>query len=605
MRFAQPLGFWLLLLVPLVVLLRLLRANPPPTVVPSLILWRDVAGDIRARTPAARWPFDPVLLVQVGAIVAGALAVAQPYMPTGSASASHVVFVLDVSASMGASDVTPSRLGAASRAIRRDVGRLPPGTRVALVLAGPRPELRVGFTGNRDTLLRALDNVGPTAGGARLDAAVALAQAVSRGASFEVRVFTDETFPQGATDVHVFRARGENLSISEMAASRDGALPRQYSVRVRLRNHGSVARTAGVALEVDGVPTDAQKAEVPASGSADVSFSGETVAERDVVLGAHLDVADALAADNHANALLLAAVPLRVAAVGRRSAFLDAILAVAPGVVVRHVSAETYVPTDDVHLTIFNGSLPERSRGGRTELPPGDSLAIAPEEGLPFVRRTGSGSRRAVTWDRGHPLTAFADFRSFTTSPGAVYHTTPAARVLVSGEAGPLIALWEHDESRVVFLAFDAFNLSETDFPLRPVSVVFFSNLLEWARQGARLVPAEARPGEAVRLRAAPGRRYTVQRPDGVRVPVANGVVAETTTAGVYRVLEDGRESALFAVNTAPDESDIAAWQAAAPGEARATREAAAGGRRELWHWLAAAMVSLLLAEWWLYHRRA
>ena len=135
MNFAEPARLWLALAAPLGALLAwwlLVRRAAAERA------WASPAVEPRLRPrerPRARWP----LFLLVGLSILGtALALARPRwgesLETVEQRGVDIVFVLDSSASMGAYDVTPSRLWLASSLIRRMAERLP-GNRVALVQA--------------------------------------------------------------------------------------------------------------------------------------------------------------------------------------------------------------------------------------------------------------------------------------------------------------------------------------------------------------------------------------------------------------------------------------------------------------------------------------
>ena len=114
MTFLQPAAFWLLGLIPLVVILHLLRAAATRQLVPSTFLWRDLGRDPEV---ARRWRpprLTLVLLLQLLAIAAASFALAMPRVTTPPGR--HLVLVLDASGSMLATDVKPNRLARAKLA---------------------------------------------------------------------------------------------------------------------------------------------------------------------------------------------------------------------------------------------------------------------------------------------------------------------------------------------------------------------------------------------------------------------------------------------------------------------------------------------------------
>ena len=104
------------------------------------------AATLTREPPKPRWGVTIVLAV---AVVLASLAAAQPRWgersATVQAGGAQIVAVLDVSRSMGATDVAPSRLAAARTALAETVGRLR-GDRVALVVFAGDARLRFPLT---------------------------------------------------------------------------------------------------------------------------------------------------------------------------------------------------------------------------------------------------------------------------------------------------------------------------------------------------------------------------------------------------------------------------------------------------------------------------
>jgi Ca-activated chloride channel homolog len=116
------------------------------------------------------------------AIASLCFALSRPHRNTLVASKrSTVILVVDVSGSMQATDVKPTRLGAAQEAVRSFMKKVPKGVRVALVAFAGEPEVAAPPTTDRGVVLEALDSLslysgfGGTAIGDALAAAVELA----------------------------------------------------------------------------------------------------------------------------------------------------------------------------------------------------------------------------------------------------------------------------------------------------------------------------------------------------------------------------------------------------------------------------------------------
>ncbi|MCS7058215.1 MAG: VWA domain-containing protein [Meiothermus sp.] len=113
------------------------------------------------RTPPqahVRWPLGLQLLALLLLLLAAARPVASPPLPTNKAA---VVLAIDVSRSMLASDLNPSRLEAAKATARKFVELAPPTTRIGLVSFSDAATALVLPTTDRRQVLEAIDRLRP------------------------------------------------------------------------------------------------------------------------------------------------------------------------------------------------------------------------------------------------------------------------------------------------------------------------------------------------------------------------------------------------------------------------------------------------------------
>ncbi|MEX2542105.1 MAG: VWA domain-containing protein [Trueperaceae bacterium] len=159
--------WWLLLLglALLVVVLHARRRRELP--VSSILLWRHLASHGSSRPQRRFPPITPPLLLQLLALILLISALAQPYLRTTDSSPDHLVVVIDASASMHASDVSPSRLGAARAAGHDRLAALPTSARGTVIEAGANPvatSARLGAGNAAAQLERSAVSSGPIAG---------------------------------------------------------------------------------------------------------------------------------------------------------------------------------------------------------------------------------------------------------------------------------------------------------------------------------------------------------------------------------------------------------------------------------------------------------
>ena len=162
MTFQNPALLALLLFVPLLVLLYLLAQRRRRTYAvrfTNLALLAAVAG----RRPRIRRHVPSFLfLLGLAGLVLG---LAGPVLNLEVArQRADVVLVIDVSGSMEATDVQPSRIAAARTAARTLVNSLPGGDRVALISFNQRATVVVALTEDHGSVVSALDTLRPGGG---------------------------------------------------------------------------------------------------------------------------------------------------------------------------------------------------------------------------------------------------------------------------------------------------------------------------------------------------------------------------------------------------------------------------------------------------------
>ncbi len=124
--------------------------------VPSTYLWEQVQKDIEVSNPWQRLKKNLLLLLQLLAAVLLVIALTRPYLPVAQDSVRHLVVVLDCSASMAASDVSPSRFDEARRVAGKMADQLGPGDCMTLITMEEKPGILVSASRDRKEIKRLL-----------------------------------------------------------------------------------------------------------------------------------------------------------------------------------------------------------------------------------------------------------------------------------------------------------------------------------------------------------------------------------------------------------------------------------------------------------------
>ena len=192
MPFLAPLALAGLVFVPLVIAMYLLKLRRDEAVVPSTLLWQRLVADVEANAPWQRLRRSLLLLLQLLLVLLLVLLAARPFIERPAGLAGDLVLVVDTSASMQATDVTPNRLEAAKAAAVDALKDLPAGGKVSVIAAGRTARVVANGTSDVGRVRQAIAGIEPTADIGNLADALRLASALAaRSGDAEILVATD------------------------------------------------------------------------------------------------------------------------------------------------------------------------------------------------------------------------------------------------------------------------------------------------------------------------------------------------------------------------------------------------------------------------------
>ena len=618
-HFTNPLMAWLALLAVPVITLYFLKLRRPRRTVPSLALWQSVLEDQRVNSPFQRFKRNLLLLLQLLLLAALVLAAMQPFLSGGGFRGDMVPVVVDVSASMGATDAEGvSRLDRVKEELRETVDALPGSTQLAIIAAGTRAARLSDFTADRGRLLSAVEALKVEPVETELTPALRLAEGMIRQGTIEqLRLYTDGNLrpdPSDPGDAPVatvpfdipfavdFRQVGGgetpgNVGVSELAAAR-GAED-SWDLFVQVAASEAAAGRADLQVLINGEESATEPIVVDAGESRRFNFQLPADGQTDVEVRLLPKDADALAADNVAH---LSLPPLRELTVS-----VDPSLA-AFGYA---VSGLTDVrPVDAGADLVVTG---EASDGQ----PPPLEIVVAdlPEEIAPLIGFA-EGHTDVVDWQRSDPLlrhvqlsdVQFLKHPTYAEGAGRRDLEDLGYRVVAETAEGPLILRAERSGGLRYVLLFDP---DESTLPFRVGFPILIANAADVARQRAELSDVRGRTAgvlEPVRV-GDPG-DYTIVSPTGERQTVTagdDGLLRGVTanTLGKYLVRKAGEDVATVGVSLlSPTESSLLSVEEIKFSDVTiAASEGEAETDRSIWRWLAWGALALLLIEWGYFHR--
>ncbi|MBA3945859.1 MAG: VWA domain-containing protein [Herpetosiphonaceae bacterium] len=435
-----------LLALPVVAALHLLQQRRRRVRVPALELWHDPTPLVRQRS--RRLPITWPLLLRLLIAALLALALGRPLLHSVTGLPTTTALLLDTSTSMAATDIAPSRLGAAQLEARRAIAALRTGDQLAIIdLSNPPRLVARGGPDARTALEAAVDRLQAGGHGGSLQAALDLASSVQQSNhSLQIVVLTDTANHAQApltapvsVDWRTFGTASDNVAFVAFAArsTTDG-----LHLYARVANLGSapVARTMNVAL--DGQLTQTEPIRLEAHTEAEWSWP---LPKDTAIATANLDSSDAFADDDQATLLLRGNTTLHALLVSPNPSPLERALRALSNVSVTTARPDSY-STAGNDLTIFSGYMP-------ATLPPVPTWIVAPPTSalLPV-----SGTSDDVVAD-SVPDNRFAALDLHSVHFGGVAMLQPPAWSGIALGAGstPLILAGFHAGQPVTIWSFD------------------------------------------------------------------------------------------------------------------------------------------------------
>ncbi len=621
MSFAHPLALaWAALLLPIIALY-ILKVRLRRVPVSTSLFWDQIFEEKRPRSLWQHLRHLISLLCQVLLLGLLVLALGQPLLRGELLGRKRIVLVVDNSASMRATDVSPNRLEAAKSRALGIIDALSSGDEMAVVAAGTEPTVFSGLTGHQRTLRDAVGRVGLSDGPTRVVDAVNLARRLlADHPKRRIVVVSDGCFEgaddlAGASDLMVVPVgtKAGNLGITRFQARRSLIDPVGYEVLVEVENASDETVECRLDLDLQGPtetqPIDAVALKLEPNGKYTRVFEKATANGGTLI--ARLTRPDALASDNEARALLPRRERQPVNLVTKGNLYLEKVFQ-ANALVALSVSAKA--PEAALGLTVFHRTPPET-------LPSGPVFIIDPRNGCDLFD-LGEALTDPIVAKQNieSPLMTHVKIMDLVMPEARKLSTQAPAKVLAESPSGdPLLVAFERPTGKVLVLLAD---LEQSELPLQTAFPILATNALAWFSGNKGELQESVSTGGVVELELATpaGSRLVLLAPDGatrglsapqgkVKVPVG-----PLDQVGTWRVLAmpaseteteiaKGTELRAIACNLADRrESDLRppeAWK----GPPDSTLSSGPFGR-PVWFYLIVAALGFAGLEWFLYQRR-
>ena len=627
MRLLTPLALTLAALAIPIILLYMLKLRRKQAQVSSTFLWQQLLREHQANAPWQKLKRNLLLLLQLLILAALVFALARPALQVPVVASGSVIVLLDASASMNATDGNPTRFDSARDSVLDLINGLSPASSLTLILVAEKPQTLIAAETDKTLLRQALNNAQATQGVADWESAFALA--AGAGGNSTIVIVSDGGLPESGLPSLPGEIRfipvGEsqnNLAITALALRPAQKSPQLFA---EITNFDSSDRNVLLSIYFNDQLIDARQLSLSANSRESLTL--DDLSNDSGIYKATITIPnssnslnslnpsnsqssqnflDSLPLDNTAFAVFQASNSRRVLLVSKGNLFLEQLLASLPGIqpfrALPAADGTVQIPNDPFDLYIFDGIVPP-------ELPNANLLFINPSSN-PFFEVGGAYNEFKNMQVTEHALTNFVDWSNVHILQAKLVETPAWAETLIASDAGPLVFAGETKGQRIAALAFD---LKESDLPLQIAYPILFSNLINYlAPPSAFDATQSLTPGESLSILPQSNvDRIVVASPSNqaYTLPLDQPTFTQTDELGYYAVnfiSGDSNRVEYFAVNLFDEnESNIQPRESIQVGRSTVTPTVAQQiGQRELWTWLAALALLVLMIEWQVFHRK-
>ena len=604
MNFLNPEALAFAVTLPIVIIFYLLKRRRVAHLVSSTIIWKRFLNETQANSPFQKLRHNWLLIIQLIFLSLAIFALIRPYFSGKIESGRFVVVILDVSASMQATDVSLNRFELAKGEVNKMIDGMYDNDQMVLILSGGNTEVRQSPTSVKAILKKALDQVKVTDSPTRLLEAIKLSQNLSRNRpKVEVHLFSDGV----SSDLDAFELQdlnleyhrlgkgGGNLGITSLEVRSNPEQLGQQSVFATIGNFSTNTMSSEVSLFFDDQMIGNRRLTVMPTNTASLVFSSNQ--RTNGVFRMKLKNDDFLQVDNIGSVMGLTRRNVEVLLITKGNVFLEKALRSIDDVNLIVKSSLTD-STPNVDVVVLDSIRP-------TVWPSGNVMAINTQSTNWFQPSGLLESPPIVDWKSAHPILRFVNFDNVQVAQSLNSELPTWMNPIVETQSVPLIAVGENDANRCVWVGF---NPLDSTWPLRVSFPIFIANAIDWLDPK---IVTNLSAGEPFSMRMAEkGSAVVVTLPDGEIVETStmgNGefVFADTFQQGVYHA-KYGTNEISFCVNlldaaeSAIESRDVLKFGKYGRVEATLPLDA----DKELWRWFAITCLLLLVFEWWFYHRR-
>ncbi len=602
MKFLYLWPFFLLLLIPVIIIMYLLKQKAVDMPIASLFLWKEMYRNVEANTPWEKLKKNWLLILQIITVIVLIIALASPYILSGSAGADHAVIVIDNSASMNTlyeEDVT--RLEKAVEEAEDYVRGLKSGTGISIITSNSKAMLVLSNSDDKTQAVNELKAIEPAFVAGDCAPGIEMVKAMqTQWDSVETVCFTDTNVSMEQVEGYIvdLYVPVQNASVDYVGHGMNNG---KLVVLAKVSNHGAESVTTDVNLYGDEELLLIKTVTIEAAESEVIYF--ENIEFEGKALNVEISCSDALKEDNICYDVLEEERVTKVLLMTEANLYLEKALLLVDGIEItksNDISSFADFMSQEYDLYIFDGMTPE----------------VLPTEGNMIFMNTRCDELYETVSPMGgvmvsvekHTLTEYLDKLSFGVSSVYALNKPEWGETFLRVGDTTVGFIGKKDNQTICVMGFDFHN---SDLPLKMEFPILIYNIVNECTSSGLVGETVVNAGDSVTINGKLNVKLPViTRPDGSEQELADYRMNYTGTdePGVYLVEQHQgtqRVERAFAVNFPATESVITQAPSAMVTEGNEdTVKTTVGGMLNLRNLVILIALGLLGIEWIAYIRR-
>lgn len=547
MRFFNPLAFWGLISIPIILLIYLVKPKPKEIIIPSTKLWKQVLKTQASNSHLKKLKKDILILLQILAVLFCIITMAKPYIPKVSTVQSYII-VLDSSLSMQATDKSPNRFEYAKQQIYEFIQNLKPDSKISLIVSNENPYILFNFVDSKNIskdLIKSLE-VSDTV--PNLEMTSSLLEMLNNQNESNIYIFSDNSdYKLDNLDYNTVLI-GDSIPNTAITLLSHSISNNQISALVTVKNYGTHTINQAVSLYADDALYDTVEITLTENEEEVVLFDNINLNTN--ILEARLDDKDNLKLDNYRFDIINTNAKRKVL-LSTQNRFLEKALSI--------LDIELYKcnPTQIEDLSgydlyIFDGVIPKiQPQDGHIFIinPPNDNEFIKVGDQLDV--------NNIIVKDK--KLLEFINDIEFQIAKTNQIEVPVWADIIIDSESTPLILAGNLNNQKRIIINFD---LNNTDLPLKKEFPILIYNLVNWFIPENLTLSDNIICGDTINLELKPNILSAKIITPNNKIVNLNPQLpfADTLKAGIY-ILEQTLDNEIlynkFVVNIETSESNL------------------------------------------------